>query len=301
MTTAFVLSGGASLASVQVGMLQALEEAGVRPNLLVGTSAGAFNAAWAAGHPGGGELSQLQDIWLGLRRQDVFPSKASMMLGGILGRRNHLFGSDGLERLVRMHIGYRRLEQAPTPVHIVATEVLTGREVLVSSGDVTAALMASAAIPGVFPPVTIRGRALMDGGVADNTPIRHAIDLGADRIYVLPGGYACALPRPPGSALGMALHALTLMIQQRLIADIERYERYVELVVLPPPCPVSVSPADFGRAEELIARSRRLARGWLRKPRPRVGQAEALAFHGRHASTQSEREIAPSRSGQRAV
>lgn len=100
VSTAFVLSGAASLASVQAGMLQALEEAGVRPDLLVGTSAGAFNAAWAAGHPVG-ELSQLQGIWLGLRRQDVFPSKAAMVVGGILGRRNHLFGSDGLERLVR--------------------------------------------------------------------------------------------------------------------------------------------------------------------------------------------------------
>jgi len=301
MTTAFVLSGGASLASVQVGMLQALAEAAVRPDLLVGTSAGAFNAAWVAGHLGGGDLAKLEDIWVRLRRQDVFPSRAAMVVGGILGRRNHLFSPDGLEHLVRRHVGFRRMEQAPIPLHVVATEVLTGRELLISSGDVTAALMASAAIPSVFPPVTIRGKALMDGGVADNTPVRHAIDLGANRIFVLPGGYACALARPPGSALGMALHALTLMIQQRLVADIERYERYVELVVLPAPCPVSVSPADFGRAEELIARSRRLARAWLRRPRPRLGQADSLAFHSRHAAASSERALATSRSGQRAV
>lgn len=123
----------------------------------------------------------------------------------------------------------------------------------------------------------------MDGGVADNTPIRHAIDLGADRIYVLPGGYACALSRPPGSALGMALHALTIVMQQRLAADVERYEGYAELIVIPAPCPLSVQPADFRHSSELIERAYRLATSWLRRPRPRRGQADALAFHGRHA------------------
>jgi NTE family protein len=110
------------------------------------------------------------------------------------------------------------------------------------------------------------------------------VDLDADRIYVLPGGYACALPHPPTTTLGMALHALTLLIQQRLITDIERYERYVELIVLPAPCPLDVAPADFGHAAELIASGRRQATARLRGPRAHRGQADLLAFHGRHAA-----------------
>lgn len=287
MTTAFVLSGGASLAAVQVGMLQALAETGVRPDLVIGTSAGAFNAAWVAGHPEPESLAELEAVWRRLRRQDVFPSDPALVVTGILGRRDHLVSPRGLEKLIRAHLTLGRLEQSRVPLHVVATEVLTGRELVISSGDTVAALTASAAIPGVFPPVKLQRRVLMDGGVADNTPIRHAIDLGATEIYVLPGGYACALRRPPASALAMALHALTLMIQQRLAADVERYEPYAQLVVLPAPCPVSISPADFSHAGELIVRSRRLAERWLARPYARRGQADLLAFHGMHSARAS--------------
>lgn len=284
MTTAFVLSGGASLAAVQVGMLQALAGAGVRPDVVVGTSAGAFNAAWVAGHPDDRSLDELEHIWVGLRRHDVFQPDPVHLAGAVLGRRNHLFSSSGLKALAERHLAFRLIEHAAIPLHVVTTEVITGREHLVSKGSAVKALMASAAIPAVFAPVTIQGRALMDGGVADNTPIKHAVDLDADRIYVLPGGYACALRHPPASALGMALHALTLLIEQRLIIDIERYERYVDLIVLPPPCPLSVAPGDFGHAADLIAAGRRQAEARLRRSRPHRGQADLLAFHGRHLS-----------------
>lgn len=133
MTTAFVLSGGASLGAVQVGMLKAQAEAGVRPDVLVGTSApsaGAFNAGWVAGHPDAEKLECLEHVWQGLRRQDVFPPSPGFMLAGVLGRRDHLFSADGLKALVRGHIGFRRLEQAAIPVHVVATEVRARRRPL---------------------------------------------------------------------------------------------------------------------------------------------------------------------------
>ena len=103
----------------------------------------------------------------------------------------------------------------------------------------------------------------MDGGVANNTPISHAIELGAREIYVLPTGHACALERPPGSALGMALHALSLLTHGRLIADIELHQDHAKLIVLPPPCPHSIAPIDFGHAPELIERSAEAARTFL--------------------------------------
>jgi len=107
----------------------------------------------------------------------------------------------------------------------------------------------------VLPPVVWDGRELMDGGVANNTPISQAVALGASEIYVLPTGNACALAAPPRGALAMALHALTLLMQRRLIDDIEEHRGDVKLVVLPPPCPLDVQPIDFGRAGELIDRA----------------------------------------------
>ena len=103
----------------------------------------------------------------------------------------------------------------------------------------------------------------MDGGVANNTPISHAVELGAREIYVLPSGHSCALEQPPSSALGMALHALTLLTQSRLIADVELHRDNAKLVVLPPPCPLGIQPIDFGHADELIERSLADARAFL--------------------------------------
>jgi len=104
---------------------------------------------------------------------------------------------------------------------------------------------------------------LIDGGVANNTPISHAIELGATEIYILPTGYACDLHTAPRSALGMGLHALTLLIQQRLIMEIRAFRDRARLVVLPPPCPLDVTPADFSHARELMERARRDARAFL--------------------------------------
>ena len=103
----------------------------------------------------------------------------------------------------------------------------------------------------------------MDGGVANNTPISHAVALGARTVYVLPTGHACALEQPPASALGMALHALTLLAQSRLIADVESHRDLARLVVMPPPCPLAIQPIDFAHAEELVERSLADARMFL--------------------------------------
>jgi NTE family protein len=106
---------------------------------------------------------------------------------------------------------------------VVAAEVSTGNEVVLSDGPVIDAVMASVALPGVFPPVRIADGDLMDGAVANNTPISVAVEAGATTVYVLHAGYACALPASPRSALGMALHALTVILQQRLLADVATY------------------------------------------------------------------------------
>lgn len=279
MTTAFVLSGGASLGSVQVGMLLGLAEAGITPDLIVGTSVGAVNGGWAASRPDIARMEALADLWRSLSRNDVFPTRPILGLLGFLGRRPNLVPDSGLRRLLAENLGFARLEDAPVPFHVVATDVLSGQDILLSAGDAVDAIVASAAIPAVFPPVNINGRDLIDGGVVNNTPLSHAVALGADRVWVLPTGYSCALPESPRGALAMALHALTLVVNQRLAVDVARFEEAADLRVIPPLCPISISPADFSHSAELIGRSHRATREWLAARHPVTGQAALLEPH----------------------
>lgn len=268
MTTAFVLSGGASLGAVQAGMLLALSEADVRPDLLVGTSVGAVNAAWAAQRPGGEGARSLAGIWAGVRRRDVFPIRPLVGFLGFFGSRSYLVPPTGLRDLLGRHLEYERLEDAPLPLVVVATEVMSGEEVGLRTGPVVDAVSASAAIPGVFPPVKLGGHLLMDGGVVNNAAVSHAVDAGATTAYVLSTGYACALRQPPRSALAMSLHAVTLLVQQRLATDVERYAATVDLRVVPPPCPVTVSPLDFSRSRELVEMGYSSTAAWLSSGAP---------------------------------
>lgn len=264
MTTAFVLSGGGSLGAVQVGMLQALADRRITPDLLIGTSAGALNVAFLAGEgmwPDG--LGELAAVWTRLRRGDIFPIQPAHEALALAGFRPSLCSNRGLRRLIDGHLTYRRLEDAAIPVHVVATDLITGMETLFSTGDAPSAILASCAIPGVFPPVA-RGRSsYVDGGLADNAAISQAVNLGADTIYVLPGGNACALTHAPTHPVAIALQALTLLIQNQLIRDVAHYATQASLIVLPPLCPLAIAPLDFARAQQLIDRARHSTSAWL--------------------------------------
>lgn len=263
MTTAFVLSGGASLGALQVGMLQALDERGVRADLLVGTSVGAVNAAWLAGHPDS-PVTDLAEIWRSLRRGDVFPTEPLHGLFGFMGRRRGLVPPTRLLALIEQHLTFDRLEDAPVPLHVVVTDVLSTADVALCAGPAAPAVLASASIPGVLPPVEIDGRYFMDGGVVNNTPISHAVRLGADEIWVLPTGWSCSLAEPPRGALGMALHGLNALVHQRLADEVEHQASHgIDLRVVPPPCPITTSPADFTAGAHLIEAGYDAARSWL--------------------------------------
>jgi NTE family protein len=125
------------------------------------------------------------------------------------------------------------------------------------------ALLASTAIPGVFPPVTIGRRTLVDGGIANHTPVAAAIELGASRIYVLPVGYPW-LNQEPTNALGMALHALARFVEQKLDAEVESNRSLADIHVLPALDLPPVSPADFSRTKELIEKGYTSALRYLR-------------------------------------
>lgn len=253
--TAFVLSGGASLGAIQVGMLRALYERAIAPDLIIGTSVGALNGGFVASRPQTPETAdELARVWRGIGRRQVFPPNPLTGFLGFFGLRDHLVPDGSLRRIVRNEIEFELLERAAVPFHVIATDALSGRELRLSRGPAEDAVMASAAIPGVFSPVSWDGRELIDGGVSNNTPISHAIELGAKTVYILPTGNACDRPEPPGGALGMLLHAMSLLVMRRLLIEVEMLKDRARLVVLPPPCPLEISPIDFGHTDELIRR-----------------------------------------------
>ncbi len=261
--TAFVLAGGGSLGAVEVGMLEALVAHGTIPDLVVGSSVGAINGAHFSGDPTPRGVEGLAEIWRGLRRSDVFPISPLGGMLGLLWQRNHLVDPKRLRRLIETSLPYRNLEDAVIPMHVVAADILSGQEVIVSSGPAADAVLASAAIPAVFPPVELGGQYLSDGGVASNTPISAAIELGADRVVVLPTGFSCSLTAPPSNAMSMALHGLGLLISRQLVVDVEHFQNTVKLHIVPPLCPVDTLPSDFSRSGHLIEHAAESTRQWL--------------------------------------
>lgn len=243
-------------------MLRELVVAGILPDMVVGSSVGAINGAYLAGSPTVQGVARLEAIWRGLRRQDVFPF-TFRSLAGLIGRRNFVVDPCGLRRLLEDNLSFRDLEQAALPLHVVATDLLSGAAARLSSGSAVDAVLASCAIPAAFPPVRTGERYLIDGAVASNTPIRIAMELGASRIVVLPSGFACAMDGPPRAAIATLLHAVTLLTAHQMIMELERYGGQVEIITVPPLCPLSVSPYDFSRAHELIERAATQTRHWL--------------------------------------
>ena len=144
--TAFVFAGGGSFGAIQVGMLQSLAACGVVPDMVVGSSVGALNGAFYASDPTQKGVERLATIWRGLKRHDVFPITWKTMLG-FLWRRDFLIPHDGVRKLVEDNIPYRNLEEAQLPVHIVATDIITGDGVVMSDGPTVDATMASAVDP----------------------------------------------------------------------------------------------------------------------------------------------------------
>ncbi|NUQ97435.1 MAG: patatin-like phospholipase family protein [Streptomyces sp.] len=270
MSAAFVLSGGGSLGAVQAGMLYALAEHGIMPDLLVGTSAGAVNAAYFAGRPDLAGALHLASVWRELRRSDIFPFQPATALAALTGHRAHLVDNTGLRRLLERHLAYSDLCQAVCPVRVVATDVRSGREAVLGTGPAVEAVLASSAVPGVLPAVPWQGQELLDGAVANNTPVSVAVQEGATTVYVLHAGYACALRSSPSSALGRALQALSVIQQQRLVTGLAALHGAARLLVVPPLCPLAVSPADFGHACELIDRSQESTSRWLAEGTPPV-------------------------------
>lgn len=261
--TAFVFAGGGSLGAIEAGMLRELIASGIRPDFLVGASAGAINGVFFAFQPHSAGAMRLEFLWRGIRRQQILPWSFLSLLGAFRGQGTHLVSSSKLRELLYEHFGSRRLEESDLPVYVVATEMKTGNEIVISSGSAVDAVLASTAIPGVFPPVSLDGNMLIDGGVANNTPISTAIRLGATRVIVLATGFTCAERRQPKGALEHAMSALNLLVARQLVSDLERWGSHAAISVVAPLCPLDVSPYDYSQCGLLIDRAAAETRLWL--------------------------------------
>jgi NTE family protein len=233
---AFVFSGGGPLGALQVGAVRALFEANIVPGLAVGTSVGALNATFLAFNPTTGGSEGLVRIWNDLDENDLFPGgrfKASW--ARFLVRGNRVFENSGMKKLVDTRLGSARIEDAQIPLGIIATDLETGDERVFTSGPVSAPLLASTSMPGIFPPVEIEGRLYTDGGVANNVPIGPAVNMGAKTIYVMNSTSHSHQKRPLTRPIDYLLHAFTLARSQRLPLEQKIYSDKVRVIMLPTP------------------------------------------------------------------
>lgn len=264
MTVAFVLAGGGALAASQVGMLRALTEEGVTPDLVVGCSAGAINAYCFSQHPTMDGLDRLQNLWAGMRRRDVFPLRVGSMLAGLSGRSNGLVSADRLRTYLTSHIGPADLAATRIPVHVVTTDLASGQPVVLDSGSVVDALLASTALPGVFPPVEIGGRLYVDGGITADTPIRQAEDAGATVTYVLPAVGTEPVPVVPRGAMSVLFHAIGHLFGHAVATDLAAAQGRVH--VLPAPAQGNANPFDFRHTIRMIDEGYTMAKTALARP-----------------------------------
>jgi NTE family protein len=233
-TTAFVLSGGGNQGVGQVGMLRALLERDIVPDVIVGTSAGALNGAALATDPSLEKLARLEEVWLGLTGERVFPGNAIRRAWNILRRDDHLIRNDGLREVIEAAGTAARFSDLRIPLRVVAADLLSGEEVVLSGGPLEPALLGSSALPGIFPPVRHGGRLLADGAVVNLVPISHALAGPVDRIFVLDVSDPIT-ERPIRSPLDVVIRAFAISRDQRFELELQHVPDDVELVVLPPP------------------------------------------------------------------
>jgi NTE family protein len=236
-------------------MLQALFEAGITPDVVIGCSVGALNAAGVAADPTLAGVRRMRETWLNLDGDELWPAGR---LSGLwmLGRKGHAIQPNtGLRQLIERALPYRRLEDAAVPVHVNATSLATGRGHWFTSGPAVEAILASAALPAVFPPVFIDGEAFIDGGVVDNVPISRAVALGVQRVYVLHVGNFTRPRQLPRRPIDVLLQSFSIARNHRFLAETDDPPADVELVVLPGVDPGRIRRNDFSRSRDLIDRA----------------------------------------------
>jgi NTE family protein len=229
---AFVLGGGGHNGAVEVGMLQALIAKGITPDLVVGTSVGALNGAAIAAAPTAETVAQLRETWLGLNGEALFGGSILSGAAHFVRTRTHLHSNRPLRTLIQKMLP-ATFEELAVPFHCVAASIERAAEHWFSEGSLADAILASAAVPGVLPPVLIDGEHFIDGGVVNSIPISRAVELGATEIYVLQVGRVENRLAAPKSPVQVALVAFEIARLHRFQRDLANLPDGVVAHVLP--------------------------------------------------------------------
>lgn len=262
---AFVLSGGGVLGAAQVGQLQALIGAGIIPDALVATSVGAINASAIAADPTPEGAARLGEVWRGLKAEDIFPGSRFARAWNIVSRGDHIHPNTGIRKLVEM-LPAATFEDAQIPLWVSATNLRTGEEHWFSHGSLMRAILASTALPGIFPPVAIDGEMYIDGGVVNNVPISQAVSLGATRVYVLTCGTATGGQRPIRRPLDVLVQAFAHARRARVPIDVVQYGDRAEIIMMPTFDPGYIGYNDPSQSARLIERARTISAEFLAAP-----------------------------------
>lgn len=250
---AFVLSGGGNLGAIQVGQLRALAERDIVAELVLGCSVGALNGAAYAADPTLAGIRHLESLWRTTSTPDLMPSSRMPNPLQMVRKGTALYKNDGLRRGIARFLGGRTtFEELEIPFQCMATDMDLAMEHWFTSGPLMEPILASAALPSVYPPVTIDGRRYLDGGVVNNVPISRALELGVKRIYVLHVGLhgrpEAEIKRP----IDAALMAYWIARNSGLARDLATLPKGVEVVVLPPGDRPDIRFDDFSQSPALV-------------------------------------------------
>jgi NTE family protein len=230
---AFALGGGGVLGAHEVGMLQALFEAGIRPDVVVGTSVGAINGAMVAADPSAEAVKRLAHLWSHIGKADVFGGSFASRVGTLVRSGTHLHDNEPLRRLLSSHLPVDRFEDLPVPFHCVAASIEQAAAHWFTDGSLVDAVLASSAVPGLLPPVEIDGEHFLDGGLVHSIPVGRAVALGAGTIYVLQVGRVEEPLTPPTGPLQMAMVAFEISRRHRFVEEMRHLPDDVTVHVLP--------------------------------------------------------------------
>lgn len=259
----YVLGGGGSLGAVQVGMLQALAERDIPPDLVAGTSVGSLNGAVLAADPRSA-ANRLSHLWSRMSRDRVFPGGLLAQARTLQHTRTHLFQSTGLRSVITGFLGADlTFADLALPFAAVTTDIATARPQVLREGPLLPALLASSAIPGIFAPVEIGARRLYDGGLVANVPMRQAVALGARSLIVLDCNFPGSIPEVSGSMAEVLFYTWMVTIRAQAVLEAPLVAADVPVVYLHGPDPLRVSPLDFRQTGTLIESAYDAARMFL--------------------------------------
>lgn len=267
---AFVLGGGGVRGANEVGMLRALSEAGVAPELVVGTSVGAINGAMIASGFTEEAVARLTTLWSATGVREVFSGSTRERMRTLVQSRTHLHGNHRLRALLERWLPVERIEEMAVPFQCVAASIERAGAHWFTCGPVVDAVLASSAVPGLLPPVEVDGEHFYDGGLVHSIPVSRAVALGASVVYVLQAGRIDQPLSPPAGPLQVGLVAFEIARRHRFVEELQGLRDGVTVHLLPagdsrepPEISELLRYRDAAEVEERIARAHQASAAYL--------------------------------------